>query len=203
MSTSADGGRPENTVRDRIVRGAAQLIRAQGVSNTGMRDVVVFADAPRGSLQHYFPGGKDQLVREALLWSGDASGQLVHHLHQGIDAPSPGRLFEVLARWWRSELVRSDFDAGCPLVAAAVEVTASSDAMRDVIGEALDRWQGPIVAALEDMGVPTARACSLAIVMLSALEGAIVLARIRHDVAPLDIVAEELSSMLDGAANQS
>jgi AcrR family transcriptional regulator len=202
MNTSADGGRPENTVRDKIVRGAAQLIRAQGVSNTGMRDVVVFADAPRGSLQHYFPGGKDQLVREALLWSGDASGLLVQHLYQGLDAPSPGKLLEVLAKWWQRELLRSGFDAGCPLVAAAVEVAASSDAMRNVIGEALDRWQSPIVAALEDMGVPRVRASSLAIVMLSALEGAIVVARIRHDVAPLDIVVEELTPMLDRSCTQ-
>jgi AcrR family transcriptional regulator len=202
MNASAGDGRPENTVRDRIVRGAAQLIRTQGVSNTGMRDIVEFADAPRGSLQHYFPGGKDQLVREALIWSGEASGLLVHHLYQGMDAPSPGKLFEVLVRWWRSELLRSGFDAGCPLIAAAVEVPASNDAMRDVIGEALDRWQGPIVAVLEDMGVPSVRASSLAILMLSALEGAIVLARIRHDVAPLEIVVEELTPMLDRSCTQ-
>jgi AcrR family transcriptional regulator len=200
MSTSAGGRQPENTTRDRIVRGAAQLIRSQGVSNTGMRDVVAFADAPRGSLQHYFPGGKDQLVREALLWSGHASGMLVRYLYQEMDAPSPGKLLAELAAWWRGELVRSGFGAGCPLVAAAVESTG--DSMPEVIGEALDHWQRPIVDALRDMGVPRARATNLAVLMLSALEGAIALARIRHDVAPLDIVVKELRPTLDHAVPQ-
>ena len=163
-----------------------------------MRDVVAFADAPRGSLQHYFPGGKDQLVSEALLWSGDASGLLVQYLYRGMDARSPGKLLAELAAWWRTELLRSGFDAGCPLVAAAVEV-AGSAAMREVIGEALDHWQGPIVEALEEMDVPRARASNLAVLMLSALEGAIVLARVRHDLTPLDLIVEELSPMLDRA----
>ena len=200
MNASSGGEQPETTTRDRIVRGAAQLIRTQGVSNTGMRDVVAFADAPRGSLQHYFPGGKDQLVREALLWSGDASGVLVNYLYQEMDAPSPGKLLAELAAWWRGELVRSGFGAGCPLVAAAVE--SGSDSMREAIGEALDHWQRPIADALGDMGVPKARAINLAVLMLSALEGAIVLARIRHDVGPLDIVVEELRPMLDHAGHQ-
>jgi AcrR family transcriptional regulator len=202
MSASA-GHRPETTTRDRIVRGAAQLIRTQGVSGTGMRDVVAFADAPRGSLQHYFPGGKDQLVCEALLWSGDASGRLVRYLCQQMDAPTPVQLLAELVGWWRNDLLRNGFDAGCPLVAAAVDVAAGSDAVRAVISEALDHWQGPIAEVLEEMGVPGARATNLAVLMLSALEGAIVLARIRHDVAPLDVVVDELTPVFEPANDRS
>jgi AcrR family transcriptional regulator len=203
MSRSVGGGRPETTTRDRIVRGAAQLIRTQGVTATGMRDVVAFAGAPRGSLQHYFPGGKDQLVCEALLWSGDASGRLVHHLFQGMVDPTPGQLLAELVGWWRNQFLRTGFDAGCPLVAATVDVAASSDAIREVINEALDHWVGPIAEALGEMGVPEARAANLAVLILSALEGAIVLARIRTDVAPLDIVVAELTPMLDHAIRPS
>ena len=58
------------TPRERMVLSAAQLVRIQGVGATGMRDVVAHAEAPRGSLQHYFPGGKDQLIAEAVAWAG-------------------------------------------------------------------------------------------------------------------------------------
>ncbi|MBD9736107.1 helix-turn-helix transcriptional regulator, partial [Streptomyces sp. H28] len=44
-----------------MVFSAAQLIRREGVGATGMREVAAHARAPRGSLQHYFPGGKEQL----------------------------------------------------------------------------------------------------------------------------------------------
>ena len=199
MSRIAGGLRPENDTRDRIVRGAAQLIRTQGVSRTGMRDVVAFADAPRGSLQHYFPGGKDQLVCEALLWSGDASGALVRHLHRAIADPTPGRLLAELVGWWRDQLVHTGFDAGCPLVAAAVDVAADSDSIRRATSEALDHWISPIAEALEEMGVPGARAVDLAVLTLSALEGAIVPTRIRQEVSPLDVVVTELSPVLDAS----
>jgi AcrR family transcriptional regulator len=202
MRAAGGSHRRETGTRARIVRGAAHLIRTQGVSGTGMRDVVAFADAPRGSLQHYFPGGKDQLVSEALLWSGDASGKLVRHLYQEMEDPTPGQLLAAVAGWWRSQFLRGGYDAGCPLVAAAVDVAAGSDAMRGVIGQALDHWQIPIVEALEDMGVRRARATDLAVLMLSALEGAIVLARIRREVAPLDIVVEELAPVLDHAGDR-
>ena len=56
--------------RERMVFSAAQLIRRRGVGNTGLRDVVDDAQAPRGSLQHYFPGGKEQLVNEAVELGG-------------------------------------------------------------------------------------------------------------------------------------
>ena len=63
--------------RDRMVRSAAQLIRRKGVSGTGMREIVIEADAPRGSLQHYFPGGKEELVSDALLWMGGVAARRV------------------------------------------------------------------------------------------------------------------------------
>ena len=64
------------TPRQRMVRSAAQLIRRQGVSATGVREIVLDADAPRGSLQHYFPGGKEQLVTEAVQWMGGEANYL-------------------------------------------------------------------------------------------------------------------------------
>ena len=54
--------------RERMVQSAAQLMRERGLAGTGMREIAEHATAPRGSLQHYFPDGKDQIVREALTW---------------------------------------------------------------------------------------------------------------------------------------
>ena len=183
-----------------MVRSAAPLIRAKGVSGTGMREVVAHADSPRGSLQHYFPGGKDQLVSEALLLAGDMAGRRVRRVLDGLDRPTPGGLFAGLVRGWRDQFLAQGFEAGCPLVAAAADVAASSDELREVIGRAFDGWQEPLAVALQETGVPNDRAGALSVVMISALEGAIVLARIRRDVAPLDVVLEELSPVLDAAA---
>src|SRR6476619_3429325 len=64
------GSGKQQPARDRIVRSAAALVRERGVHGVGMRQIVAHADGPRGSLQRYFPGGKTQLVTEALQLVG-------------------------------------------------------------------------------------------------------------------------------------
>jgi AcrR family transcriptional regulator len=191
---------PERSPRERIVYSCAQLVRAQGVTGTGLREVVAKADAPRGSLQHYFPAGKDQIVREAIAWSGSFAAERVEQYFAEMRTPTPGGLFAAMAGQWQAEFTARGFAAGCPLVAAAADVAASDGALREAIRDAFDAWLAPVADALRRMGVPPARARSLALVMISALEGAIVLARTHEDLTPLATVVRELRPLLDGAA---
>lgn len=182
-----------------MVRAAAQLVRTKGVSGTGLREVLAEARAPRGSLQHYFPGGKDQLVSEALLWMGSVAARRVDRVLRSLDRPSPSALFAGTVDLWRQEFLAHGFDAGCPLVAAAADVAAGNDPVRRVISAAFEGWEEPLAAALVTTGVPEPRARGLATLLISALEGAIVLSRIRRDTVPLDTVAAELGPLLDAA----
>jgi AcrR family transcriptional regulator len=189
--------RPALLPRERIVRSAAQLIRRHGVSGTGMREIVLQAEAPRGSLQYYFPSGKEGLVGEALLWMGGVAARRVQRHLAALEPATPSALLAALVDDWRSDLVNEDFVAGCPLVAAAADVVATSDELRRVLRQAFDGWQDALTAALAELGVPAERAERLATVVIGALEGAIVFARIRRDLAPLDAVVSELGPLLD------
>ena len=185
--------------RERMVRTAAQLIRTKGVSGTGLREVVEAAAAPRGSLQHYFPEGKDQLVSEALLWMGSVAARRVDRVLSKLAAPSPSALLAGTVDLWRKEFVTLGFAGGCPLVAAAADVAATSDELRGVIARAFEGWVEPMTGALIQTGVPEERAGTLATLVISALEGAIILSRIRRDTGPLDAVEKELAPLLDAA----
>src|SRR5580693_9760387 len=107
--------------RERIVRSAAQLIRRKGVSGTGMREIVIEADAPRGSLQHYFPGGKEELVSDALLWMGDVAARRIRRCLDELQSRTPSALLASIVGTWRPDLASEQFSAGCPLVAAAAD----------------------------------------------------------------------------------
>lgn len=192
--------RTEWSPRERIVYSAAQLIRAQGVNATGVREVVERADASRGSLQHYFPGGKEQLVREAIDWAGRFAGNAVPRFMAALDPPTPSGLFTAMADQWRSEFRRSGYDRGCPVLAATAETAAVNDALRQAASAAFVTWQQPVRDALVSMAVPPQRADNLAVLMISALEGAIVMARAHQDTGPLDTVVAELAPLLDSAA---
>lgn len=187
----------ERAPRERMVFSAAQLIRRQGVTRTGMRDVVNHANAPRGSLQHYFPGGKDQLVNEAVGWASDYASRRVALFMSRMSSPSPSRLFAAMSKQWLDDLSATGFAGGCPLAAATVDCASSVESTRTMIASGFTTWRRAIESALGEMGVPSARRTPLATLMLSALEGAILIARAEQDVRPLRTVTRELAPILD------
>lgn len=186
--------------RERMVFSAAQLIRRDGVTATGMRDVAAHAEAPRGSLQYYFPGGKEQMVNEAVGWAGRYAGDRVARFLAALAEPTPGGLFAAMVGQWTDEFLTSGYDAGCPVAAATVDCAGTSASTRTAAAAAFATWAGPVAGALEAMGVPAGRSESLATLMISAIEGAVVIARAEQDVRALTAVTRELGPMLDACA---
>jgi AcrR family transcriptional regulator len=184
-----------------MVRSAAQLIRRKGVSGTGMREIVTEADAPRGSLQHYFPGGKEEIVSDALLFMGDVSARRIRRCLRELQSATPSALLASIVDTWRRDLINEKFSAGCPLVAAAADTAATSKQLRQVLRRAFDGWLEPLSDSLVELGVPLERSDSLAIVIIAALEGAIILARVRRDLSPFDALVLELGPLLDAVAH--
>lgn len=192
----------ERGPRERMVFSAAQLIRRDGVASTGMREVAAHAGAPRGSLQHYFPGGKEQLVNEAVGWAGRYAARRVARFLAVLDERTPSALFAEMVRQWTEEYETAGFAGGCPVAAATVDCAESTPSTREASAAAFATWTGPVARALVDMGVPEARAEALATLMVGALEGAILMARAERDVRPLTTVARELGPLLDAAVRQ-
>ncbi|MEV4229310.1 TetR/AcrR family transcriptional regulator [Streptomyces bobili] len=185
-----------------MVFSAAQLIRRDGVAATGMREVAAHAGAPRGSLQHYFPGGKEQLVNEAVAWAGRYAGNRVARFLAALPEPTPSGLFAEMVRQWTDEYESAGFAAGCPVAAATVDCAESVESTRKAASAAFATWTAAVADALTGMGVPRERAAPLATLMIGALEGAIVIARAERDVRALTGVARELGPLLDAAVSR-
>ncbi|MFC8517215.1 TetR/AcrR family transcriptional regulator [Streptomyces sp. NPDC057257] len=190
----------EHGPRERMVFSAAQLIRRDGVASTGMREVAAHAGAPRGSLQHYFPGGKEQLVNEAVGWAGRYAGKRVARFLAALPEPTPSGLFAEMVRQWTDEYEAAGFAGGCPVAAATVDCAESTTSTREAAAAAFATWTGPVARALTDMGVPEERSTALATLMISTLEGAILIARAEQDTRALTTVTRELGPLLDAAA---
>jgi AcrR family transcriptional regulator len=173
----------ERTPRERIVYAAAQHLRAVGPTAASLRAIVRQAEAPWGSLRHYFPAGKEQILSEALAWSGDYAARDVMEYLQSAD-PTPGGLFVHLLDTWARDLKRCDFGRGCPVAAATLD--PGGDAATGLTGatrDAMDRWLTAIERALSAMGVTGAP--SQARTMLSMLEGAIIISRVQKSTTAL------------------
>ncbi|MBM9507905.1 TetR/AcrR family transcriptional regulator [Actinacidiphila acididurans] len=182
-----------------MVFSAAQLIRRDGVGATGMRDVAEHAQAPRGSLQHYFPGGKEQLVNEAVAWAGRYAGRRIDRFLAAMDPPTPSGLFAAMIGQWTDEMDAMGYGSGCPVAAATVDCSHTAASTRAAAADAFATWNAPVAGALTAMGVPAERAPALATLMISTLEGALLMARAQEDVGPLRTVVRELGPLLDAA----
>jgi TetR/AcrR family transcriptional repressor of lmrAB and yxaGH operons len=175
-----------------MVQSAALLFRRRGIEGTSFSDVLEHSGAPRGSIYHHFPGGKAQLAEEATRYAGEfiAAG-LVAALAED-DAVAAIRAFTSS---WLAVLRKADFDEGCPIVAAALEGDRSPDA-RDAAGVAFARWEELVAGAIERRGVPTDRARSVAMLVIAATEGAIVVARAQRSTEALQRVAAEVEQLV-------
>jgi AcrR family transcriptional regulator len=181
--------------RERMVVSAALLIRERGAHATAISDVLEHSGAPRGSAYHYFPGGRTQLLCEAVDFAGDHVGAIIADAAGGLE------LLDTLIDKYRHQLLDSDFRAGCPIVAVSVESGEEQDRERMVpvierAAAAFDRWTDLIARRLIADGISADQANELAVLATSAIEGAILLARVRRDVAPLDLVHRQLRASL-------
>jgi len=187
--------------RERMVRSAAVLIRERGAHPTAIADVLAHSGAPRGSAYHYFPGGRTQLLCEAIDYASD-------HVTARLDrATDTFALLDDMVARFRDQLLASDFRAGCPVVAVAVEAgdpekADSADAVRERAGAAFQRWIARITARLCDDGVPVERAEELATLITTSVEGAVLVARTTRDVKPLELVHRQLREQLTAATGK-
>jgi TetR/AcrR family transcriptional repressor of lmrAB and yxaGH operons len=184
--------------RQPIIDTAVTLFRRQGYSRTGLNEIVDVSGAPKGSLYHYFPLGKSSIAVAAVT---EAGRRVAATLTELVDeCRSTGELLrrhaELLSGWMRA----SGFRDGCPITTVLLELAPGD---RDVTeaGRAAYRTRVSLLAdKLVADGFPRARADALAVLCTSALQGALIQARVERSGRPLEITATELARLLDKTA---
>ncbi len=185
----------EQATRSRMLSTTAGLLQAQGYHGTGLNQILAVAKAPRGSMYHHFPGGKEQLAIESLQKSRAWVTRGVHAAieHGGTDARAGLRVFvEAFAR----QLEESDFAQGCPIATVALESSTLTDPLRGACADAYAEWQALFAERLAAIEPDRRRADALATLVLAAIEGALVLSKCRRDATPLRLVGKQLDAVL-------
>lgn len=172
--------------RERMVASAVDLLARRGLQATSFSEVLEHSGAPRGSVYHHFPGGKDQMIGSALDAAGGRAVDLLD-LKAGSNA-------EEIATWflhiWREVLIRGKFEAGCAVLAVAV--AADSPKLLDQTARVFRTWRRRLAELLEQGGLRADDARRFAAILVASSEGAVVLARAEQSLEPFDLVAEQL-----------
>jgi AcrR family transcriptional regulator len=183
--------------RERILEASTELFRRQGLAGTGIKQILTSADAPFGSLYHHFPGGKDELAAATIKLAGAQYAALVgEKLVAGPDLATNVRDAFVSAG---QTLVETGYADACPIETVALEVASTNEALRLATADVFESWLVNLAALLESAGVPEASTRPLASVIISALEGAFVLARAARQTGALEACGEAMASLVRAA----
>ena len=181
--------------REMIARTAA-LLAKNGLQRTSFSEILAATGAPRGSLYHHFPGGKDELVLAAVGLAGDyALGAL-----EKMSGRPAIEIAEGFIALWRAILQNSDLHAGCAV--AAVTVAADSEVLTKRAGAVFRGWRTRLAELLHQGGLPSERAEPLAATLIAGCEGAVVLARAEESFEPFDLVVSEMVDSVRQASSQ-
>jgi AcrR family transcriptional regulator len=172
-----------------MAESAIRLLAQHGFQAASFGALLEESRTPRGSIYHHFPGGKNQLIAAAIGVAGERAIALMRNMRGSSAA-------EIIAGFvgaWRSVLEVSDFNVGCS--ALAVTVSADAPELVERAGAVFRSWRAAIAEVLEVSGLNTQQAQALAMTMLAACEGAVVLCRAERTFEPLDVVAAQLQQL--------
>lgn len=180
--------------RDQIITTTCELLELQGYHATGLNQIIKESGSPKGSLYHYFPGGKEELAIESISRVGRLVLERIRHNLAAVDDPSESveRFILNIAH----SVEASGFRAGGPITTVALETASSSDRLRGECQRIYAAWQAAFADKLIGGGVAEARARRLAQVIISAIEGGIILCRTDRSRQPLESVAHEMGILI-------
>lgn len=187
--------------RARLTASMLELIQVNGYSGTGLNAVIEHADAPKGSVYFHFPDGKEGLGVAAI----ELAAKQFEALIAGA-VPSTGSAAEAARAAVEALAVivsESDFRLGCPVSVVTLEMGTESERLRQACATAFESWIVPTAALLEGNGLAVEEARSLATVVISMVEGAVIVSRATRSTQPVlsaaDVVAELIEQRINNA----
>jgi AcrR family transcriptional regulator len=184
--------------RQRLIDAASVLFRRQGLTATGIKQILAEADAPFSSLYHHFPGGKDELAAKAIADAGQHYEALVGAVwDSGTNLEtSVSMVFDGAAEL----LVVTDYADACPIATVALEVASTNELLREATARVFGRWDDAVSRRLTDRGVDETAARPLAQSIVALLEGAFMLARAAKNTEPMRAARDSAVTLVRAAA---
>jgi AcrR family transcriptional regulator len=180
--TTTTAGKPAET-KVRLLESATDLFSRQGFGATGIKAVLSAAEAPYGSLYHFFPGGKQELGAAALTYGGERYRELLEAVF-----PVDADVVEVTENSFiraAKLLEETNYGYACPIATIALEVANNDELMRTAAAEAFKSWLAVLQERFTAAGMTAERARDVAEEVLCLIEGAVLLSRTTRSPTPM------------------
>ncbi len=189
--------RDGHLTKERLLDEATKLMQQQGVGATSIHDLLAASGIKKGALYHHFPG-KDDLGLAVLE---RARAMFMDFIDTALAAPTPldglERFLDAVLEWHRSH----GFIGGCLFGNTALEMSDGEPRYRDFVRQVFQQWSDKIGATVlagqragqirDDMS-----AGDLAQMVVSTIEGGIMLSRLHKQEQPLKACMDSLRVFL-------
>jgi TetR/AcrR family transcriptional repressor of lmrAB and yxaGH operons len=141
--------RGESASKAKIIAATLDLLRAAGLAGAGINNIVAVSGAPKGSVYHFFPGGKHELVAAALRQAEGAVGEGFRTIFSG-DAALPQKvlaLFQATAE----RIEATGFTRGCPVAAVTLDIDDLAENLRAIGNAVFATWRQIIASGLSEI----------------------------------------------------
>lgn len=189
----------DQTTRGRILEATAELYRRQGMPATGLKQISAASHAPFGSIYHHFPGGKEAISVEVIRLEGIRYGEFVGAQLAGTDPlDDVPRLFENAGR----QLESQDYSEACSIETIALEVASTNERLRLEAAEVFEKWLTALAEWFGQLDITEEESRRLAMITLTALEGAFVLCRTMRSTQPIVFAGQGVQAAVRAAVGQ-
>jgi TetR/AcrR family transcriptional regulator, lmrAB and yxaGH operons repressor len=178
-----------------MIQAAAQLFRQRGYHATVLSDVIRASGAPRGSIYFHFPGGKQELAREAIALAGDEIEQMVAAAAARCD--DPGSFVRALGDMVAARLEGSGYRSGCAIATMVLELAPQTEELSSEFEKVFGRWRQALARQFEIWGIAAGRAPDLADLVMSVFEGGLVLSRAARRIDSFAAAIEALAELVE------
>ncbi|MGE3166442.1 MAG: TetR/AcrR family transcriptional regulator [Planctomycetota bacterium] len=188
---------PSDT-RERLVIAARDLFLMQGYRATGIAQILRQADVNAGSLYHFFPT-KEDLLMAVLEWYRAHIKDDLLDLHTASISDPLERVFGLLDGY-RKMLTTTEFEVGCPIGNLALELTNTHPGVRELLLVNFEQWVDAVTAFIDgaaDRLPSDLDRRALAVHILTAMEGGVMLARTYRDIRLFDQTVNHLRGYLE------
>jgi TetR/AcrR family transcriptional repressor of lmrAB and yxaGH operons len=178
-----------------VIETASRLFQHHGFGDTSLARVFEEISMTQQDSDLLFPGGKEQVGVEALARASVEMVDLIYRLSRVSDVDAVA-LVQGLGGELADALERSNFASTSVMSTITLDAAATSDPLRLACNAAYHVWQHALKDALSHKGLSARRADALALNIIAALEGAVILSRSRRNTKPISVVVQELSALL-------
>jgi len=177
-----------------MIDAAVDALRRDGVAGMSFTDLLSASGAARGAIYHHFPGGKSELVVEAVTRNAADVRARLAELPDG----SARVIVDEFLKLVRPVVQESTAGSGCAVAAAAMSASDQRDHehLQQSATAALGSWVSVLAGRLHSGGIDEPEAADLASLLVTTLEGAHVLARAEGRIDSFDRTARALRALV-------